>query len=247
MSGLPDRVAVGRVRGLHGLRGAVRVEVLTDRPEDRFAEGATVLAGDRTLTVAEFRPVPGGRGIFIRFREVSDRDAAESLRDLDLEVEVDPAQDLEEDEVFWHELQGVRVTAADGRDLGTVRYVYRAGEAEVLSVDGGVVRPFELPVVRAFLVDWAPREGRIVVDADALGVEPLPPPLPPRPPRTPRTPRAPRRPRVAATVEGAEGPAPTTGPASTDVAPGPDVTGPGAAPEGPDAAASAEGGESPAG
>jgi 16S rRNA processing protein RimM len=228
VSGLPDRVAVGRVRGLHGLRGAVRVEVLTDHPADRFAEGATVLAGDRALTVAEFRPVPGGRGILVRFREVADRDAAESLRDLDLEVEVDPERDLEDDEVFWHELQGLRVTAADGRDLGTVRYVYRAGEAEVLSVDGGEVRPFELPVVRAFLVEWAPRDGRIVVDADALGVEPLPPARPPRPPRTPRTPRAPRRPGGAR--GGAADPAP-----AVDPAPEPGITG------------SAGGDESPAG
>ena len=28
---------VGLVRGVHGLNGAVRVEILTDRPEARFA------------------------------------------------------------------------------------------------------------------------------------------------------------------------------------------------------------------
>jgi 16S rRNA processing protein RimM len=173
MAGQPDRVAVGRVRGLHGLRGAVRVEVLTDRPDERFAVGAKLIAGARTLTVAEVREVPGGRGLFIRFDRIADRNAAEALRDLDLEVEVDPAEDLDGDAVFWHELHGVRVVGRDGRDLGTIRDVYRAGATEVLTVAGGTVRPFEMPVVRAFIDDWAPREGRIVVDADALGVEPL--------------------------------------------------------------------------
>ena len=33
------RLVVAQVRGLHGLNGAVRVEVLTDRPEARFATG----------------------------------------------------------------------------------------------------------------------------------------------------------------------------------------------------------------
>ena len=33
---------VGLVRGVHGLNGAVRVEVLTDRPEDRFVVGTTL-------------------------------------------------------------------------------------------------------------------------------------------------------------------------------------------------------------
>jgi ribosomal 30S subunit maturation factor RimM len=34
-----DRLVVGQVRGLHGLRGAVRVESLTDREDERFAVG----------------------------------------------------------------------------------------------------------------------------------------------------------------------------------------------------------------
>ncbi|MCU0504987.1 MAG: ribosome maturation factor RimM [Chloroflexi bacterium] len=165
-----QRVAVGRVRGLHGLRGAVRVEVLTDRPAERFAAGARVLAGERVLTVVE--AAQDGPGLRVHFAEVADRTAAESLRDLDLEVEVDRERDLEPGAVFWHELRGVRVTDVDGRDLGTVRDVYRAGGAEVIAVAGGVVRPFEMPVVHAFIRAWRPREGSIVVDADALDLAP---------------------------------------------------------------------------
>ena len=33
---------VALVRGVHGLNGAVRAEVLTDRPEDRFVAGAVL-------------------------------------------------------------------------------------------------------------------------------------------------------------------------------------------------------------
>ena len=36
-----ERVTVGLVRGFHGLRGAVRVEVLSDDPE-RFAAGSVL-------------------------------------------------------------------------------------------------------------------------------------------------------------------------------------------------------------
>ncbi len=181
MEPIPERVAVGRVRGLHGLRGAVRVEVLTDRPEERFAPGARVMAGERILTVVE--SAVDGPGLRVRFREVPDRTAAESLRDLDLEVEVDPGRDLEPGAVFWHELVGVRVTDRDGRDLGVVRDVYRAGGAEIVSVGGGVVRAFEMPVVRSFVIAWTPREGSIVVDADALDLEVEAPRPPARPHR----------------------------------------------------------------
>lgn len=167
----PERVAVGRVRGLHGLRGAVRVEILTDRPDDRFAPGAEVIAAGRTLTILE--AAADGPGLRVRFREIGDRNAAESLRDLDLEAEVDRDRDLEPHAVFWHELRGVRVTDAEGRDLGVIRDVYRAGSAEVISVDGGTVRPFEMPVVRTFILEWAPRKGSIVVDTAALDLQPV--------------------------------------------------------------------------
>jgi ribosomal 30S subunit maturation factor RimM len=86
---------------------------------------------------------------------------------------VDRDRDLEPDAVFWHELRGVRVTDEDGRDLGVIRDVYRAGGAEVIAVAGGDVRPFEMPVVRAFIRAWTPREGTIVIDASALGLEPV--------------------------------------------------------------------------
>ena len=50
----PDqRLVVALVRGVHGLRGAVRVEVLTDKPEQRFRPGSVLLreGSDMPLTI----------------------------------------------------------------------------------------------------------------------------------------------------------------------------------------------------
>jgi hypothetical protein len=67
---------------------------------------------------------------------------------------------------------GVTVRGVDGADLGTVRDVYRVGETEVFSVEGGTVAPFDLPAVRAFIRVFAPRRGEIVVDAESLDLRP---------------------------------------------------------------------------
>ena len=50
-----ERLVVGQVRGFHGLRGAVRVESLTDRAEERFAVGRTLFRedGEAQLTIVE--------------------------------------------------------------------------------------------------------------------------------------------------------------------------------------------------
>ena len=181
---------VALVRGVHGLHGAVRVEVLTDHPERRFVPGA-VLRREGTeapLTIASAEAVADGPGWRLRFREVTSRDAADRLRGAYLQAAVDPELELGRGEYYWHEVVGVTVRGVDGAELGTVRDVYRIGENEVFSVEGGPFGAFDLPAVRAFIRVFAPRRGEIVVDAESLDL---------RPPRVrtvdPDRPRAPRR------------------------------------------------------
>jgi 16S rRNA processing protein RimM len=174
---------VGRVRSLHGLRGQVRVEILTDRPGERFVAGGVVsLEGsDRRLTIASASPVADGPGWWLSFREIHSRTAAEALRDAYLEVVVDRAADLPAGRVYWHEVIGSEVRTRDGRPLGTVADVYRAGEAEVYVVRGGPAGELDLPAVQAFIAEFAPERGVIVVDERALDLDAAP--VDARPPR----------------------------------------------------------------
>ena len=185
-----QRLVVALVRGLHGLRGAVRVEVLTDRPEQRFRPGAVLYRelSDAPLTIASAEPVADGPGWRIRFDEVTNRDAADGLRGAYLESIVHTVGELSRGEVYWHEVVGAAVRGLDGVDLGTVQDVYRVGENEVYVVRGEPYGTFDLPAVRAFIRIFAPRRGEIVVDVDALDLQP-----PKRHPPGAERPRAPRR------------------------------------------------------
>ena len=195
---------VALVRGVHGLRGAVRVEVLTDHPESRFVPGAVLRREGRTehLTIAAAEAVADGPGWRLRFREIPDRDAADTLRGAYLEAEVVPELELGRGEYYWHEIIGCEVRGVDGTLLGTVRDVYRVAENEVFVVDGGPVAAFDLPGVRAFIRVFAPRRGEIVVDADTLDLRPARPKA-----ADPERPKAPRRRRRGPARPTAAGPA----------------------------------------
>jgi 16S rRNA processing protein RimM len=185
-----QRLVVALVRGVHGLRGAVRVEVLTDRPEERFRQGVVLHreGSDEPLTIASAEPVADGPGWRVRFAEVTTREAADGLRGAYLETTVHPLGDLARGEVYWHEVVGVTVRDLEGRDLGVVQDVYRVAENEVYIVRGEPFGTFDLPAVRAFIRVFAPRRGEIVVDPEALDLHP------PKSRRTdPDRPRAPRR------------------------------------------------------
>jgi len=205
-----ERLAVGLVRGIHGLRGAVRVEVLTDRPEERFRHGSQVFAegDDSPLTITSAHP--DEPGWLMRFAEVRDRTGAETLRDRYLEAVVGPGEQPGRGEYYWHEVIGTPVRGLDGAELGRVEDIYRVGGAEVFVVRGEHYGEFDLPAVRAFIRIFAPKRGEIVIDADALELEA------PRPKR----PRGRRTRRAGEAGEGAapDGAAPEVdaGPASTE-------------------------------
>jgi 16S rRNA processing protein RimM len=166
------------------------VEILTDRPEERFVPGAVLHreGADGPLTIATAEAIVDGPGWRIRFQEIATRDAADTLRGAYLEATVRPDEDLARGSYYWHEVIGTAVRGIDGAELGTVSDIYRVGETEVFVVDGGAFGAFDLPAVRAFIRIFAPRRGEIVVDAEALDL---------RPPRArgtdPDRPRAPRR------------------------------------------------------
>jgi 16S rRNA processing protein RimM len=164
---------VALVRGVHGLNGAVRIEILTDHPEERYAPGSVLHreASEAPLTVAWSSPVADGPGWRVRFAEVTTREAAEALKGAYLEWVAGPDAELGRGQYFWHEVIGAAVRGVDGTELGTVQDVYRSGGAEVFLVDGGPYGEFDVPAVRAFVRVFAPRRGEIVVDTEALDLK----------------------------------------------------------------------------
>jgi 16S rRNA processing protein RimM len=167
-----ERLVVGLVRGVHGLNGAVRVEILTDNPE-RFAVGSVLhREGDaRPLTVASAHR--DGPGMLVRFNEITSRAAADGLRNVYLEGDV---EDLPADSFYWHDIVGCRVLTAAGEVLGEVSEVFRVGESEVYSVRGPRGETL-IPAVGSVVLELDPAAKKIVVDGDVLGLdEPVEPP-----------------------------------------------------------------------
>jgi 16S rRNA processing protein RimM len=159
------RLVVGLVRGIHGLRGLVRVEILTDN-ESRFDVGATLYpeGSDSALTVVSSHR--DGPGLLVGFREINSRETADVLRDTYLVAEPVP---LDEGTYFWHDIVGCAVLSEAGEDLGTVRDVFRVGGSEVYEVTGARGEIL-IPAVAAVVKELNPAQKRIVVDADVLGL-----------------------------------------------------------------------------
>jgi 16S rRNA processing protein RimM len=123
---------------------------------------------DAPLTIETAAPVGDGPGWRLGFEEIHDRSGAERLRSAYLEIPVDRDAELEPGQAWWHEVIGAEVHGSDGRLLGTVADVYRAGEAEVYVVRGGPAGEFDVPSVRSIVTTFDPRGAGLVIDEAAL-------------------------------------------------------------------------------
>ena len=157
--GSPEFAIVGRIRKAHGIRGEVVVEPLTDAPDAVFAAGRRVFAGTTEgerardgaeLAVNEVRPFR--EGLLVRFDRIPDRTAAELWRDRYLLLPVAELTPLAEDEVYIHDLVGMKVVLISGEPLGDVLEVYEVPQGLVLDVKrvagGTVMLPFSPDVVK---------------------------------------------------------------------------------------------------
>ena len=137
MSEPPELLKVGRVLRAHGLRGAVVVDLWTDRPE-RLDPG-TVLASSRGSMLVESSRRLGGpkEHYLVHFESVGDRPAAEALAGLELSAEA-----LEVPGTLWvHELVGCVVRDAAGLELGRVAAVESNPASDLLVLEAGGLIP----------------------------------------------------------------------------------------------------------
>jgi 16S rRNA processing protein RimM len=152
---------IGRILKAHGVKGALRIELLTDFP-DRFAPGREVEVGGRRLTVARNEEQAGG--LLVSFKGIDDRSAAELLTGEYCTLPLAEARHLPPDRFYHFQLVGLTVVdARDRREVGQVAEVLTYDANDVLRVTKGD-REVLIPMIHSVVRSIAPAEGVITVD-----------------------------------------------------------------------------------
>lgn len=155
-------LVLGRISGVYGVRGWVRVFSETE-PRDNILRYSPWLVDGAPCAVAEGRV--HGKGLVVRLAGCDDRDQAAALVGREIAVRRDQLPPPRPDEFYWADLEGLAVETVAGVALGRVSHLFATGANDVLVVSGERERllPFVWDaVVRD--VDFA--AGRIEVDWD---------------------------------------------------------------------------------
>jgi 16S rRNA processing protein RimM len=166
-------LAIGQVVGAHGIRGEVKVTVMTDFPE-RYRAGAKLYLGTELdcapTAIQAARPHKGM--MLVKLSTVPDRNMAETLQGQYLLIPAEQAMPLAEHEHYAHELVGLAVETSAGEALGTLTEVIFTGANDVyvvLGPRGEVLLPAIRSVIRQ--VDVAAGKMTVVVPEGLLDTE----------------------------------------------------------------------------
>lgn len=169
MNAAPEKrrwVLMGRVSGLYGVRGWLKVFSHTE-PRSRILDYNPLFVNSagqwRALDVEDGRV--HGKGVIIKPAGHDDRDAASALIGCDIAVRRDQLPEPEPGEYYWADLAGLRVVTVEGVELGTVDHLFKTGANDVMVVTGE--RQRLIPFVRdEVIVDIDFEQGVIQVDWD---------------------------------------------------------------------------------
>ncbi|MBT8082115.1 MAG: ribosome maturation factor RimM [Gammaproteobacteria bacterium] len=130
-------VVLGRISGLFGVRGWVKVYSYTEPREAVLDYGRWLLSdkdGWHEATVAEGQR--HGKTVIARIEGYDDREQAAALIGAEIAVPRAALPEAGEDRYYWSDLEGLRVVHRDGTELGRVAYLLETGANDVMVVEG---------------------------------------------------------------------------------------------------------------
>jgi len=129
-----DRIRVARIGAAHGIRGEVKLWSFTEDPLAVTNYGPLETAdGKRRFEIEAARP--GKDFLVARLAGVTDRNAAEALRNTDLYVPRERLPPIKDTDTFYHaDLIGLAAVGEDGATLGTVAAIHNFGAGDLIEI-----------------------------------------------------------------------------------------------------------------
>lgn len=161
------RIAVGKIKSAHGIKGEVKIISLTDFPS-RFIPGLTLFISPPLPQIDKLVVEQANlqaKEIILKFEGIDSREQAESLAGCALEVSLGELVDLPAGAYWQFQVIGLKVFTANDDYLGQVSEILQTGANDVYVIksspsDKGILIPAVKEVVK--LVDT--EKGVMVVE-----------------------------------------------------------------------------------
>jgi 16S rRNA processing protein RimM len=168
MAAAGRRVLIGRIVGLYGLQGWLKIESWAE-PRMRIFDYQPWLLGAAPGAETQIAGVKGrtqGKGMVAQLPGVDDREQAAALIGTDIYVAREQLPAPAEGEYYWVDLEGLEVVTTEDVPLGRISHLFATGANDVVVIRDGA-RERLVPFVQGSYVRSVDLSaGRMVVDWD---------------------------------------------------------------------------------
>lgn len=164
-SPVDDHVVLGKLTSPYGVKGWLKVYSYTAPMDGILDYEAWVLRhGGRLSRIRLLQGRRQGKGLVARLEGVDSREAAEALAGAEILLPKAELPELDADDYYWYQLEGLTVVTREGLVLGRIAYLFETGANDVMVVKGEADERIE---ARERLLPFLPGDVVLGVDLEA--------------------------------------------------------------------------------
>ncbi len=164
---MPNYLDVGKIVNTHGIRGEVRVQSHTNRPEERYAKGSELVVhmgqGNYIPVVVESHRVHKSFDL-LTFEGYSNINDVELFKTKMLQIDEALLPELEEGEYYSKQLLDAEVLNEEGEQIGHIKDILFMPANDVWVVRRPNKKDLLLPNISSVIVDVDLEKHQIIVN-----------------------------------------------------------------------------------
>lgn len=162
-----DKICIGQIVNVHGIRGGLKVRHLTDDLERFYELDYVYIEDPKTKEVRRFdiEKAQAHKGFILMYlKGYGNINEVEYLKNRYLYIEKSQRKELGEDTYFIQDLIGLAVESDKEGPLGVLKDVIQAGSSEVYIIRGGQYGEVMIPAAKRFIKEVDIKKGKMKVE-----------------------------------------------------------------------------------
>ena len=158
-----NKILVGKISNPHGIKGWVKVISFTDPIENILSYKKWTLSDNETEKTycLEDSRIQGNK-IVIKLEGVNNRDDADLLKNLQIEINRSDLPKLEENSYYWEDLVDFNVIDIKGMHVGKVDSLFRTGSNDVLVIINETKQRLLVPFIMEEVIKYVDLDKELI-------------------------------------------------------------------------------------